>query len=70
MLFVITYDEHGGFYDHVPTPVNNVLNPDGLVGPEPYYFDFKRLGVRVPTIMISPWINKGTGMYQYQARKC
>jgi phospholipase C len=70
MLFVITYDEHGGFYDHVPTPVNNVPNPDGLVGPEPYYFDFKRLGVRVPTIMISPWINKGTGMYHYQARKC
>lgn len=63
MLFVITYDEHGGFYDHVPTPVNNVPNPDGLVGPEPWYFDFKRLGVRVPTLMISPWINKGTGMY-------
>lgn len=60
MLFVITYDEHGGFYDHVPTPVHNVPNPDGLVGPEPYYFDFKRLGVRVPTLMISPWINKGT----------
>jgi phospholipase C len=62
MLFIITYDEHGGFYDHVPTPADNVPNPDGLVGGEPYYFDFKRLGVRVPTIMISPWINKGTGM--------
>lgn len=70
MLFVITYDEHGGFYDHVPTPVNNVPNPDGLVGPEPYYFDFKRLGVRVPTIIISPWINKGTGTHEFQARKC
>jgi phospholipase C len=62
MLFVITYDEHGGFYDHVPTPADDVPNPDGLVGDAPYYFDFKRLGVRVPTIMISPWINKGTGM--------
>ncbi|KAG6545701.1 hypothetical protein Mapa_012886 [Marchantia paleacea] len=60
MLFLITYDEHGGFFDHVPTPVTNVPNPDGLVGPEPYYFAFDRLGVRVPTIAISPWINKGS----------
>ncbi|KAL3686256.1 hypothetical protein R1sor_004278 [Riccia sorocarpa] len=28
-------DEHGGFYDHVPTPVKNVPSPDGLVGPSP-----------------------------------
>jgi hypothetical protein len=34
---------------------------DDIVGPKPYYFKFDRLGVRVPTIMISPWINKGTG---------
>lgn len=27
-LFVITYDEHGGFYDHVVTPYVGVLNPD------------------------------------------
>eukprot|EP00253_Pinus_taeda_P000479 PITA_00479 len=60
MLFIITYDEHGGFYDHVPTPVRDVPSPDGIVGPKPYYFEFNRLGVRVPTIMISPWINKGT----------
>jgi phospholipase C len=60
ILFIITYDEHGGFYDHVPTPVKNVPSPDDIVGPEPYYFKFDRLGVRVPTIMISPWINKGT----------
>nr|XP_024373675.1 non-specific phospholipase C1-like isoform X2 [Physcomitrium patens] len=59
MLFIITYDEHGGFYDHVPTPVTNVPNPDGLIGPPPEYFNFRRLGVRVPTLMISPWINKG-----------
>ncbi|KAL3676353.1 hypothetical protein R1sor_026301 [Riccia sorocarpa] len=53
MLLLITYDEHGGFYDHVPTPVKNVRSPDGLVGPSPYYFAFDRLGVRVPTIAIS-----------------
>lgn len=61
MLFIITYDEHGGFYDHVPTPVNYVPNPDGLSGHvSEYYFNFDRLGVRVPTFFISPWINKGT----------
>ncbi|GBG67997.1 hypothetical protein CBR_g1116 [Chara braunii] len=58
-LLIITYDEHGGFYDHVPTPVKGVPNPDGLIGPPPYEFDFTRLGVRVPTIMVSPWLNKG-----------
>nr|DAD29327.1 TPA_asm: hypothetical protein HUJ06_030795 [Nelumbo nucifera] len=59
-LLVITYDEHGGFYDHVPTPVTGVPSPDGIVGPEPFLFRFDRLGVRVPTIMVSPWIEKGT----------
>ncbi|XP_073050848.1 non-specific phospholipase C2-like [Primulina eburnea] len=59
-LFVITYDEHGGFYDHVPTPNRGIPNPDGIVGPEPFLFNFDRLGVRVPAILISPWIEKGT----------
>ncbi|XP_040986204.1 non-specific phospholipase C6 [Juglans microcarpa x Juglans regia] len=59
-LLVITYDEHGGFYDHVQTPYVNVPNPDGNTGPAPYFFKFDRLGVRVPTIMVSPWIKKGT----------
>jgi phospholipase C len=59
-LLIITYDEHGGFYDHVPTPVRGVPSPDDIVGPEPFHFKFDRLGVRVPTIMVSPWIEKGT----------
>ncbi|GAB2277097.1 Phosphatidylglycerol/phosphatidylinositol transfer protein [Dionaea muscipula] len=59
-LLIITYDEHGGFYDHVPTPVRGVPSPDGIVGEDPYKFKFDRLGVRVPTIMVSPWIDKGT----------
>ncbi|MCO5600487.1 hypothetical protein L7F22_054600 [Adiantum nelumboides] len=64
MLFVITYDEHGGFYDHVPTPVRNVPNPDGIDGNiDEYRFSFDRLGVRVPTIFVSPWINKGTVLH-------
>jgi phospholipase C len=50
-LFVVTYDEHGGFYDHVPPPAT--------VAPDDHTADyaFDRLGVRVPTILISPWID-------------
>ena len=62
MLFLITYDEHGGFYDHVPPPNSGVPNPDGVRGPPPSNFNYDRLGVRVPTIAISPWIEKGTGL--------
>jgi len=54
-LFIITYDEHGGFYDHV--------NPPSTVAPDDHHFagfSFDRLGVRVPTLAISPWIKKGT----------
>ena len=54
-LLIITYDEHGGFYDHYPTP-RNVPNPDGIVSPT---FDFTRLGPRVPALFISPWIDSG-----------
>ncbi|PQP95683.1 hypothetical protein Pyn_25138 [Prunus yedoensis var. nudiflora] len=45
------------------TPVHGVPSPDGIVGPEPFLFRFDRLGVRVPTIMVSPWIEKGTVLH-------
>lgn len=35
-----------------------IPNPDGLNSEDPP-FDFTRIGVRVPTIAISPWIRKG-----------
>jgi phospholipase C len=60
-LFVITYDEHGGFYDHVvPPPTVAPLKhgeerSDAMTG-----FDFTRLGVRVPTVLVSPFIEPGT----------
>ncbi|KAD4982591.1 hypothetical protein E3N88_19262 [Mikania micrantha] len=63
ILFLVVYDEHGGFYDHVPTPIVDVPSPDGIVGPEPYNFKFDRLGVRVPAILISPWIERGTVLH-------
>lgn len=56
-LFIVTYDEHGGYWDHVPTPFG-APRPDDV--PNDEGFEFNRLGVRVPTIMASPWINKGT----------
>ncbi|KAJ1427859.1 Phosphoesterase [Sesbania bispinosa] len=64
ILFVIIYDEHGGFYDHVPTPVDGVPSPDGIAGPDPFKFQFDRLGVRVPAIIISPWIEPGKVLHE------
>jgi len=57
-VFMITYDEHGGFFDHVAPP-ENVPNPDGLNSTDDP-FDFTRLGVRIPTVVISPWVEKGS----------
>ena len=59
---LIVYDEHGGIYDHVPPPA---CVKDGFVA-QPNdtgtgrAFEFDRLGVRVPAILVSPWIPKGT----------
>jgi phospholipase C len=57
-LLLITYDEHGGNYDHVAPPANAVP-PDNSVG-EFDGFDFTRFGVRVPALLISPLIPAGT----------
>jgi phospholipase C len=54
-LFIVTYDEHGGLYDHVVPPA--AVAPDGH-NEEGFAFD--RYGVRVPTVIISPQIPKGT----------
>ena len=59
-VLLITFDEHGGFYDHVlppPTtpPGDNSIN--AAPGQQP--FDFGQLGIRVPSIVVSPLIEKG-----------
>jgi phospholipase C len=55
-LMVVLYDEHGGFYDHVPPP--RAVPPDSSRA-RPSGFQFDRLGVRVPAILISPWVAAG-----------
>lgn len=79
-LLLITYDEHGGLYDHVPPPC--AVAPDDIISrgttrrlgrfgrslverlkgvrrPKAD-FDFRQLGVRVPAVLVSPWIEPGT----------
>ena len=62
-LLVVTFDEHGGFFDHVVPPA--APNPDGLTSPPEGdasfapAFAFDRLGLRVPTILVSAWLPRG-----------
>jgi phospholipase C len=56
-LLVITFDEHGGTYDHVD-PGWGAVTPDAHRGPDGFAFD--RYGVRVPMLLISPWVRAGT----------
>ena len=47
-LLVVTYDEHGGFFDHLPPPAVTDENPA-----------FRRLGVRVPGLVAGPTVRRG-----------
>lgn len=57
-LLIITYDEHGGCYDHVPPP-SGAANPDPANLPGQDGFLFNRFGVRVPCVVVSPYIKRG-----------
>jgi phospholipase C len=52
-LLVVTYDEHGGFFDHVPPPA---AKDDRAA--------FRSYGPRVPALVVSPWISRGTISHQ------
>jgi phospholipase C len=52
---LVTFDEHGGTFDHVPPPA--AMPPDSSPGEEGFGFD--RLGVRVPSILVSAWVDEG-----------
>jgi phospholipase C len=62
-LLIVTYDEHGGFFDHVPPPGGpgaGVPPPgDGESSYPDGGYGFDRLGVRVPTLLVSPWVARG-----------
>jgi phospholipase C len=47
-LFVLTYDEHGGFYDHVAPPTTVDERED-----------FRQLGIRVPSLVAGPFVRRG-----------
>lgn len=57
ILLIITHDEHGGCFDHVPPPPTVPPTP-GMVGQ--CNFGFDRLGIRVPMIMVSSYIQPNT----------
>jgi phospholipase C len=48
-LLLITYDEHGGFYDHVPPVRTTQVSPELL----------QTTGARVPAFVVSPWVKGG-----------
>jgi phospholipase C len=54
-LLIITYDEHGGCYDHVPPPT--AVSPEKPINGQVFSFD--RYGVRVPTVVVSPYVATG-----------
>jgi phospholipase C len=53
-LLIITYDQHGGFFDHVSPPPIVTRAPSGE------YPDFKSAGLRVPAIIVSPLVRGGS----------
>jgi len=54
-LLVVTYDEHGGLFDHV-YPASTIAPDNRRDGSG---FDFALFGVRVPTVLVSPWLDHG-----------
>jgi phospholipase C len=57
-LLLITFDEHGGTYDHVPPPLAPPPDPAAPAGQ--MGFTFQRSGVRIPAIAISAYLDEGT----------
>jgi phospholipase C len=53
-LLIVTYDEHGGFYDRLPP---REVEPTGDVARNGFRFDL--LGPRVPALVVSPYIPPG-----------
>ncbi len=59
-MLIVTFDEHGGFFDHVPPPPAVAPGGDARYANPANHFDFDRLGVRVPAVVVSAHTQKGT----------
>lgn len=59
-LLIVTFDEHGGFFDHVPPPAAAPPGGDQRYADPANHFAFDRLGVRVPAIVVSAFTQKST----------
>jgi phospholipase C len=62
-VFIITYDENGGFFDHIPShvpPLTSALGRSTVAtNTENYGGVPVGLGIRVPTLVVSPWSKGG-----------
>jgi len=59
-LLIWTFDEHGGYYDHVVPPA--AIPPDSIppaTGSGPAYTGFAQYGFRVPCALVSPYAPAG-----------
>lgn len=59
-MLIITFDEHGAFFDHVSPPPAVPPGGDQRYANPSDHFDFDQLGVRVPAIVVSAYTNKNT----------
>ncbi|MGH8142980.1 MAG: alkaline phosphatase family protein [Steroidobacteraceae bacterium] len=72
-LLFVTYDEHGGFFDHLYPPPGTPPGDDDRNRPRaaaPVQFGFGQLGLRVPTVAISPRIPAGSLGSQRYPNQC
>jgi len=59
-MLIVTFDEHGGFFDHVPPPAAIPPGGNQQYSNPANNFHFDRLGMRVPAILVSPYTAKNT----------
>ncbi len=60
VMLIVTFDEHGGFYDHVPPPGAVATGDDAAYNRASGGFGFTQLGVRVPSLVVSAYTRRGT----------
>ncbi|SAL86169.1 phosphoesterase [Caballeronia arvi] len=59
-VLLVVFDEHGGFFDHVTPPIADLPDSAENARLKTHNFSFDRMGVRVPAIVVSPFVPAGT----------